>query len=77
MRKAWCAVGVLLALCLVIGYACCRGLQDPITVAVYHLCAYWACLLASGLGAIELLRAIERWRTRPRPRERSPFDVHW
>lgn len=75
MRSAWAVVVVLLAVCQIIGYACCRGLQDPITVAVFHLCAYWAGLLACGLGTMELFEAIERWRTRPRPRGGRRFGI--
>lgn len=77
MREAWWVVVALLVVCQVIGYACCRGLDDPITAAVYHLLAYWALLLAAGLGAIEALQAIDRWRARSAPRSRRPFDLDW
>jgi hypothetical protein len=42
MRVTTWAVVAPLGCCLVLGYACCRGLRDPVTVALYHLFAYWA-----------------------------------
>lgn len=59
MRLTTWAVLTPLGCCLVMGYACCRGLQDPVTIALYHLFAYWALLGALLVVVCALLQALD------------------
>lgn len=67
MRLTTWAVLTPLGCCLVLGYACCRGLHDPVTLALYHLFAYWALLGALFVAAYAALEWSVRqpWRRLP------------
>lgn len=59
MRLTTWAVLSPLGCCLVLGYACCRGLHDPVTIALYHLFAYWALIGSLLVVVCALLDALD------------------